>query len=48
MKAKTDLMQQKVMTEEETILNDPEWKAAIEEFDEAKRKGIKPWKLPQP
>ncbi len=33
------------MTEEEEIMSDPEWRIAIEEYEEAKRKGIKPWRL---
>ena len=38
----------KKMTEEEEILSNPETMAAIKEFEEAKRKDVKPWKLPQP
>ena len=37
-----------IITEEESIMRDPEMRASIEEAEEAKRKGIKPWRLPQP
>ena len=48
MKEQTLVIKRKEMTEEEMILNDPEMMAMINESEEAKRKGVKPWKLPQP
>ncbi len=45
MKQKTNLTQQRIMTEEEEIMNDPEMMTAIKEDEEAQRKGIKPWKI---
>jgi len=48
MKQKTALIQQKAMTEEEEIMNDPELRRQILESEEAEKKGVKPWKLPLP
>ena len=45
MKQKTTLLQHKAMTEEEEIMSDPDMRRQILESEEAKRKGIKPWKI---
>ena len=48
MKQKTSLTHHRIMTEEEEIMNDPKMRRQILESEEAIKKGIRPWKLPQP